>query len=67
MLQGFSVGDLHLREPDSANIEDRERVEVTARITSEKPREIALETIVGRLNLESCVTAVRWRTVTTLV
>jgi putative Mg2+ transporter-C (MgtC) family protein len=67
MLQGFSVGDLHLRELDSANIEDTERVEVTARITSEKPREIALETIVGRLSLESSVTAVRWRTVTTLV
>jgi len=67
LLQGFSVGDLHLRELDSANIEDSERVEVTARITSEKPREIALETIVGRLSLESSVTAARWRTVTTLV
>ena len=67
LLQGFSVGDLHLRELDSANIEDTERVEVTARIASEKPREIALETIVGRLSLESSVTAARWRTVTTLI
>jgi putative Mg2+ transporter-C (MgtC) family protein len=67
LLQGFSIGDLHLRELDSANIEDTERVEVTARITSEKPRELTLETIVGRLNLESSVTSARWRTLTTLV
>jgi putative Mg2+ transporter-C (MgtC) family protein len=67
LLQGFSVGDLHLRELDSANIEDTDRVEVTAKITSERRREIALETIVGRLSLESSVTAARWRTVETLI
>lgn len=67
LLQGFSTGDLHLRELDSSNIEDTERVEVTAKITSDKRREIALEYIVGRLSLESSVTAARWRTVTTLL
>jgi putative Mg2+ transporter-C (MgtC) family protein len=67
LLQGFNTGDLHLRELDSSNIEDTDRVEVTAKITSERRREIALEAIVGRLSLESSVTAVRWRTETTLV
>jgi len=67
LLQGFSTGDLHLRELDSSDIEDTDRVEVTAKITSERRREIALEAIVGRLSLENSVTAVRWRTVTTLV
>ena len=66
LAQGFTVGDLNLRELDSANIEDSDRVEVTATITSPKRREIALETIVGRLSLESSVTAVRWKIVTTL-
>jgi putative Mg2+ transporter-C (MgtC) family protein len=67
MLQGFSSGDLHLRELDSANIEDTERVELTAKITSDKRRELALEYIVGRLSREPSVTAARWRTVTTPV
>jgi putative Mg2+ transporter-C (MgtC) family protein len=67
LLHGFGNGDLHLRELDSSNIEDSERVEVTAKITSDKPREISLESIVGRLSLEQSVTAARWRSVTTLV
>jgi hypothetical protein len=34
---------------------------------SEKPRELALEAIVGRLSLESGVTAARWKKVTEVV
>jgi putative Mg2+ transporter-C (MgtC) family protein len=61
MLQGFSHGSLHLRQLDSANIEDTDRVEVTATITAEGSPHSALEQIVGRLSLEPAVTAARWR------
>ncbi len=67
LVQAFSASDLHLRELESADIEDTDRVEVTATLTSEKRREIALEYIVGRLSLEPSVTAARWRTVNTIV
>jgi len=67
LVQGFSNGDLHLRELDSADIEGTDRVEVTATLLSEKLREIAIEYIVGRLSVEEGVTAARWRTVNTLV
>jgi putative Mg2+ transporter-C (MgtC) family protein len=67
LVQGFGVSDLHLRELESADIEGSDRVDVTATLTSEKRREIALEYIVGRLSLEAGVTAARWRTVNTLV
>lgn len=62
LLQGFNSGDLHLRELDSANIEDTERVEVKAKLTADKPRDAAIEAIVGHLSLERSVTAARWRT-----
>ncbi len=67
LVQGFGAGDLHLRELESADIEGSDRVAVAATLTSEKPREIALEYIVGRLSLEAGVTAARWRTVNTPV
>jgi putative Mg2+ transporter-C (MgtC) family protein len=67
LVQGFSASDLHLRELESADIEGTDRVGVTATLTSEKRREIALEYIVGRLSLEPSVTAARWRTVNTIV
>lgn len=67
LVQGFGASDLHLRELESADIEGTERVGVTATLTSEKRREIALEYIVGRLSLEPSVTAARWRTVSTFV
>jgi putative Mg2+ transporter-C (MgtC) family protein len=67
LVQGFGLSDLHLRELESADIEDTDRVAVTATLTSEKRREIALEYIVGRLSLEPGVTAARWRTVNTIV
>ena len=65
-MQGFGVSDLHLRELESIDIEGTNRVAVTAMLTSEKRREIALEYIVGRLSLEPSVTAARWRTVNTI-
>jgi putative Mg2+ transporter-C (MgtC) family protein len=64
LLQNFSAGDLHLRELDSADIEGSDRVEIVAQAMSEKPRELALEAIVGRLSLEAGVTAARWKRVT---
>lgn len=67
LVQGFGVSDLHLRELESTDIEDSGRVVVTATLTSEKRREIALEYIVGRLSLEPSVTAARWRMVNTFV
>jgi len=67
LVQGFGASDLHLRELESADLEGTDRVEITATLTSEKRREIALEYIVGRLSLEPSVTAARWRTVNTIV
>jgi putative Mg2+ transporter-C (MgtC) family protein len=61
MLQGLSFGGLHLRRLDSANIENSDRVEVSAAITAEGRPDGALEQIVGRLSLEPTVTAARWR------
>lgn len=67
LVQGFGASDLHLRELESADIEGSDRVAINATLTSEKPREIALEYIVGRLSIEVGVTAARWRTVNTLI
>src|SRR5579885_2688462 len=36
LVQGFGVSDLHLRELQSSDIEETGRVEVTARLTSQK-------------------------------
>jgi putative Mg2+ transporter-C (MgtC) family protein len=52
--------DVHFSELESANIEDGDRVEVTAKITSQKRREIALEYVVARLAAESGVTRAGW-------
>jgi putative Mg2+ transporter-C (MgtC) family protein len=67
LVQGFGVSDLHLRELQSSDIEETGRVEVTARLTSQKRREIALEYIVGRLSLQPAVSAASWREVSTIV
>ncbi|NHB78574.1 MgtC/SapB family protein [Rhodobacter calidifons] len=61
MLQGFATSGLHLTALDSANIEDSDRVEVTARVHGEGVKPEALEQIVGRLSLEPAVTAARWQ------
>jgi putative Mg2+ transporter-C (MgtC) family protein len=67
LVQAFGVSDLHLRELESSDIEGTGRVAVSATLTSEKRRELALEYIVGRLSLEPGVTAARWRMVNTLM
>lgn len=67
LLQNFSTGSLHLHELDSANIEGSDRVEIIARVTTDKQRELALEHVVGRLSLEPGVTAARWKRVDTIV
>jgi putative Mg2+ transporter-C (MgtC) family protein len=61
MLQGFATSGLHLTALDSENIEDSDRVEVTARVHGEGVAPAALEQIVGRLSLEPAVTAARWQ------
>ncbi len=66
IAQGVSTGDIRLRELESADIEGTDRVEVKATLTSEKLREIAIEYLVGRLSLESGVTAARWRKVNSI-
>jgi uncharacterized membrane protein YhiD involved in acid resistance len=55
------IGGLQLRRLDSANIEDSDRVEVTASGAVEGRPNAVLEQIVGRLSLEPAVTAARWR------
>jgi putative Mg2+ transporter-C (MgtC) family protein len=61
LVQGFSAGGIHLRRLDSSNIEDSDRVEVLAVLSSERRSDSVLEQIVGRLSLEPSVTAARWR------
>ncbi|TRO96958.1 MgtC/SapB family protein [Glycocaulis profundi] len=61
LLQGVASGRLRLRELDSANIEDSDRVEVSASLLSDTPADAVLEQIVGRLSLEPAVTAASWR------
>ena len=64
LLQGFAMSGLHLTALDSENIEDSDRVEVTAAVNGEEVQPGALEQIVGRLSLEPAVTAARWRMTT---
>lgn len=52
---------LLILELESSNVEDSNRVEVSALVRSEKRQDRALEQIVGRLSLEPMVTAARWR------
>jgi putative Mg2+ transporter-C (MgtC) family protein len=56
-----AVPDLHFSELDSAFIEDTGQVEVMATVTSQKRRELALETIVARFNQIDGVTRAAWR------
>ena len=50
-----------MSELEIENIEDSDRVELTATITSHKRRELALETIIGRLSKESGVVRAGWK------
>lgn len=53
---------LHIRELESSNIEDSNRVEVSASVRADTRQDRLLEQIVGRLSLEPLVTAARWST-----
>lgn len=61
MLQGLGSAKLHLHQLESRNIDESDRVEVSAVITSDQREDASLEHIVGRLSLEPNVTAARWR------
>lgn len=61
LLNGFAEGGLHLTGLESQDIEDSDRVEVTAEASAEAATDAAMEKIVGRLSLEPAVTAARWR------
>lgn len=52
---------LHIHDLESSNIEDSNRVEVTAAVRADNRQDRVLEQIVGRLSLEPLVTAARWR------
>jgi putative Mg2+ transporter-C (MgtC) family protein len=56
-----AVPDLHFSQLDSAIHADTGRVEVTATVTSQKRRELALEAIVGRFSQADGVTRAAWR------
>jgi putative Mg2+ transporter-C (MgtC) family protein len=61
VLNSLTLGGLHLRRLESVNIENSDRVEVSATLTAEGRTDNTLEQIVGRLSLEPAVTAARWR------
>jgi putative Mg2+ transporter-C (MgtC) family protein len=63
LLQGVASVALGLRQLDSVNLEGGDSVEVTASLHSATRNDAALEQIVGRLSLESQVTAARWRAI----
>jgi putative Mg2+ transporter-C (MgtC) family protein len=62
LIEGLTAAShIELSELEIANIEDTDRVEMTATITSHKRRELALETVIGRLSKESGVLRAGWR------
>lgn len=62
LIQEFAaVPDVHFREVDSTFIQSSGRVEVTATLTSHKPRGLALETIVTRLCETDGILRASWR------
>ena len=61
LLHALSQADLGLRRIDSEDIPETSKVAVTAQAVSAKRNDAALEQIVGRLSLESHVTAATWQ------
>ena len=61
MLQGFSEAGLHLTALESRDIEDSDRVTVSADLNADGTSDSEMETIVGRMSLEPAVTAARWQ------
>jgi putative Mg2+ transporter-C (MgtC) family protein len=68
LLQGLTeTPNLRLLELESRDLDDSNRVEITATVMSHNRREIALETIVGRLSLDPHVTRTGWKSLTQAV
>ena len=63
LLQGVAGTALHLERLESRDRDGEDRVEVTARLRSEQKSSTLLETLVGRLSLESGVSAAGWEVV----
>jgi putative Mg2+ transporter-C (MgtC) family protein len=61
LLKSLSDAGLGLRRLDSEDIADTSKVKVTAQAVAVKRNDAALEQIVGRLSLESDVTAATWQ------
>lgn len=61
LLQGLAANSMHLRQLESRNIEDSDRVEILATVHADSRSDKVVEQIVGRLSLEPSVTAARWR------
>lgn len=55
------AGVLHIRDLESTNIEDTNRVQVSATVRADTRQDRVLEQIIGRLSLEPLVTSARWR------
>ncbi len=62
LMEGLAaIEHIELSELEIANIEDTDRVELTATLTSHKRRELALHSIIGRLTAEPGVSRAGWR------
>lgn len=61
LLQDLTGAGLRLQSLGSANIEDSDRVEVSASFAADGQADASVERVVGRLSLDPAVTAVRWR------
>lgn len=60
LLQGTGSSHLSLRQLDSTDLEESGCVEVNAMLTSSIKNDVVLEQVVGRLSLESTVSAASW-------
>ena len=62
LMEGLkTLPDIDFTELETVNIDDTDRVEVTAKFTSHKRRELALEHVIGRISKEDGVSRVNWR------
>ena len=62
LIEGLTAAShIELSELEIKDIEDTDRVELTATLTSHKRRELALESIIGRLTKVSGVLRAGWR------
>jgi putative Mg2+ transporter-C (MgtC) family protein len=60
LLQSAGTSQLSLRRLESADVENTDRVQVTAHLTAHGRSNTILEQIVGRLSLEPTVSAASW-------